>query len=166
MDIRFDIKNARQVGLRFDQFPPEIYDDLRIAINDLAHQLFALVQSETPDLTGQLRGQEMVRVFTDPKKITGSVAVVTRDKQSAIKAATLEYGSTGKSVKVKSKTMRLDHVFDHVLDEPMEVIVKAYNRTPNVEEFRFERGPLEVMQPIVAARLNAVVAAAVKAANA
>lgn len=166
MAIRFDINGDRQVGLRFDQFPAEIYDDLRGAIDELSQELFALVQAETPDLTGLLRSEEMVKVFADPAKITGSVAVVAPNQQDARKAGALEYGSTGKSVGVKAHTMRLDHHWDKALAEPETVIVAAYDRTPDIAERRFERGPLEEMQPIVAARLNAVVEAAVKAANA
>lgn len=166
MDIRFDIKGDRQVGLRFDQFPAQIYDDLRGAIDELSQELFALVQAETPELTGMLRSEEMVRVFSDPDKITGSVAVVAPNQQDARKAGALEYGSTGKSVAVKAHAMRLDHYWETALAEPETVIVKAYDRTPDIAEHRFERGPLEVMQPIAAARLNAVVEMAIKAANA
>ncbi len=56
-NIHIDIAGDRQVGLRFDTFPEAIYADLRTAIDDLTRQVFALIQSKTPDRTGELLAQ-------------------------------------------------------------------------------------------------------------
>ena len=165
-EIHIDISGTRQVGLRFDQFPDALRDELRATIDDLANQLFAMVQARTPNRTGQLLGQEGVKVFVDADKISGKVFVLAPDQQSARKAAALEYGSTGQAVTVKGHAMSLDHYWSTKLAAPQTVIVAAYSRTPNIAETAFERGPLEEMAPEIAVRLNATVEAATKAANA
>jgi hypothetical protein len=164
--VRIDVANARQVALRFDEFPNELYADLRAEIDKLAVELFARVQAATPDATGKLRSQERVRVFADPKRITGYVDIGTDgSRNDAVKAAALEYGSKGKPAKISAHSMQLDHVWSNRLNAPMTVMVKQYDRTPNIAERAFERGPLAQMQPEVASRLNAVVERAVAAAN-
>jgi len=164
--IHIDISGTRQVGLRFDQFPDDLRAELHATIDDLAQQLYAQVQARTPTLTGRLLGEEGVTVFADPDKISGKVYVAAPNQQDARKAAALEYGSTGKAVSVTSHAMGLDHYWSSKLSAPETVIVSAYNRTPNIAEVAFERGPLDEMAPEIAARLNAVVVEATKAANA
>ena len=61
--------------------------------------------------------------------------------------------------------MKLDHVFDRALSAPMDVIVKAFPRTPNIAEHAFERGPLDEMRGEIESRLNGVIEAAVAKAN-
>jgi hypothetical protein len=163
--IRIDVTGDRQVGLRFEEFPDELYDDLRREIDGLTNELLSLVRGATPDLTGKLRGEERARVFADEKKIKGLVDVAAPDQSEARKAGALEYGSTGKAVKMPIHTAQLDHIWDRKLAEPMTVIVKAFDRTPNIMEHAFERGPLEAMQPEILARLNAAVSKAVAKAN-
>lgn len=163
--IRIDIKGAQKVGLRFEQFPDDLRANLLSEIDDMSQQLFGMVQAVTPEATGRLRSQEGVKVFDDKDKISGKVYVLAENAQDAIKAADLEYGSTGKSVDVKQHEMSLDHIFDKMLANPMMVTVPTYARTPNVAAHRFERGPLETMQPEIITRLNAVVAASTEAAS-
>jgi hypothetical protein len=166
--IRIDVKNARQVGLRFEQFPDQLHDALRAEIQALSQELFARIQAATPDKTGRLRSQERVRLFDDGTRITGYVDIAGEGSGKAsdfAKAAALEYGAR-RSAKVSAHRMKLDHVWARKLAAPEMVMVKTYNRPTNIIERAFERGPLAQMQPEVAARLNAVVANATKAANA
>jgi hypothetical protein len=163
--IRIDVAGARQVGLRFDEFPDRLYDDLRVTIDDLSRQLFGLIRAKTPDLSGRLLGQERLRLFADKNRITGYVDIAGEGSQDFAKAAALEYGSKGKSTGVKAHGMRLDHYWATQLARPRMVMVEAYNRTPNIAEAAFERGPLATMAPEIAVRLNAVVENATKVAS-
>lgn len=164
--VKIDITGDRQVGLRFDQFPDVLYDDLRVEVDSLSTELFALIEAATPSRLGTLRGQERLRLFTDKTRITGYVDVAgAPGSQDFAKAGALEYGTRGKSNKVVSHSMRLDHFWADKLKDPITVVTKAFDRTPNIEEHAFERGPLEAMAPQILSRLNAVVAAAVAEAN-
>lgn len=164
--IRIDIAGDRQVGLRFAQFPGDLYDDLRNEIDDLSIQLAAMVQAAAPNATGKLRNQVRHRLFADKERITGYVDIASGDAQDHRKAAALEYGSKGKPVAVSAHAMRLDHFWSEQLSSPLTVLTKAYKRTPNIAEHAFERGPLAAIAPQVQVRLNAVVEQAVAKANA
>jgi len=161
--IRINVANDRQVGLRFEEFPDELYDALRAEIDVLARELFARVEAATPSATGKLRSEERVRVFADKDRITGRVDIAGPGSELA-RAGALEYGAH-KRTKVSEHSRRLDHAWANMLDSPLTVIVAAYDRTPNISEVSFERGPLAEMQPEVRSRLNAVVEQAVARAN-
>jgi len=164
--IHIDLAGVRQVGLRFDEFPNALYADLKREIDSLSVELYARVQAATPSLTGQLRSQERLRLFTDPNRITGYIDVEGgKGSQDFAKAAALEYGAH-KPTKVKAHSMGLDHYWSKMLAAPETVLVEAYNRTPDIAEAAFERGPLAAMQPEIVGRLNAVVEKAVAEANA
>lgn len=151
--IRINVTGDNRVGLRFDEFPDELYQGLRAEIEALSSELFARVQAATPDLTGALRSQERLRLFTDQNSIKGYVDIDGGSGSYAYaKAGGLEYGA---------------HKPAHVsaYSRPLDVMVSAYDRTPNIEEHAFERGPLEAMQPEIISRLNAVVEQAVAMVN-
>ena len=163
--IRIDIAGDRQAGIRFDAFPDALYDDLRAEIESLAPELYGRIQDATPVDQGDLLSKERMRVFTDKERITGYVDV-SGSPNDIRKAGALEYGSRGRAIKVSSHSMSLDHAWSQKLDEPISVLVDAYNRTPNIAQHAFERGSLAAMQPEVIARLNAVVEKAVAQVNA
>ena len=166
--IHFDVTGTRQVGLRFDQFPDALHDDLRNTIDTLSKELFARVEAATPSLTGRLRSQERVRLFDDGSRITGYVDIAGEGSGKGsdfAKAAALEYGAH-QSAKVSAHAMKLDHAWANMLAEPITVLVKAFTRKPNIAEHAFERGPLAEMQPEIIERLNAVIAKATQQANA
>jgi hypothetical protein len=162
--IHISLTGDRQVGLRFEEFPDVLYEDLRQAITALADELFARVVAATPSKTGELRSQERVRVFADENRIAGYVDIGDGTINDLRKAGALEYGAH-KETSVKSHSRKLDHVFDRALSAPMDVIVEAYTRTPNIAATRFERGPLAAMQSEIITKLNAVVEKAVAGAN-
>jgi hypothetical protein len=161
--VRINISGERQAGLKFEEFPNELYDDLRNAIDELTNELFARVMAATPDKTGSLRNHERVRIFTDENRIKGYIDV-TGTIADIKKAAALEYGAH-KSTEVKSHSMKLDHFWDRALSSPVEVMVSAYSRVPDVTEVSFERGPLAEMHSEIIDRLNTVVKQAVEVAN-
>jgi len=164
--VKIDVTGVRQVGLRFDEFPDELYVELKAEIDALSNELFSRVQAATPDATGLLRSQERLRLFADPNRITGYVDVEGgKGSQDFAKAGALEYGAH-RATKVSAHGMRLDHYWARKLAAPETVLVQAYARTPDIQEHAFERGPLEAMQPEIIARLNAVVERAVAEANA
>lgn len=165
-NIRINITGDRQAGLKFEEFPDDLYEDLRREIDSLTHELFGLVQAATPSRTGELRSQERVRIFTDKNRITGYIDVAGKSgSQDFAKAGALEYGAHRKT-KVSAHSMKLDHVWGEMLNAPINVMVAAYERTPNIAEHAFERGPLAIMQPEILGRLNAAVEQAVAKANA
>jgi len=162
--IWIGLTGDRQAGLRFEEFPDALYEELRLAIDSLSRELFERIEAKTPSKTGQLRSQERVRVFADKERITGYVDIGDGTINDLRKAGALEYGAH-KETKVKSHSRKLDHVFDRALSAPMDVIVEAYSRTPNISAHRFERGPLAAMRGEIVERLNAVVEKAVAGAN-
>lgn len=163
--IKIDIAGDRQAGLRFDEFPDVLYEDLRKEIEELSLELLLRVEAATPSRTGLLRSEERLRLFTDKDRITGYIDVKADGQQEHIKAGALEYGAHKKH-KVSSHTMRLDHFWEQKLDAPITVLVDAIpDRTANITEIAFLRGPLEAMRPEIAARLRAVVENAVTKAN-
>lgn len=166
--VRINIAGDRQVGLRFEQFPDQLYDALRDEIDSLAHDLFSSVGARIPERTGRLRSQLRVRVFADKTKISGRVDIAGKGSgknSDFAKAATLEYGSTGKKANVSAHDMKIDHYWSERLSRPITKMTKAYSRTPKVPEFAFERGALAGMQSEILNRLNAVVENAVQDAN-
>ena len=166
--IRIDIAGDRQVGLRFDEFPDALYQDLQEEVGSLSQELYGRVVWSTPSLTGTLRSEERLRLFTDPDRITGYVDIEGGDGSNEYaKAGALEYGSRGRATKVATHDMKLDHFWSRKLAEPIDVVTQYLDgRIPNITEERFERGPLEAMQPEILSRLNAVVARATAEANA
>lgn len=164
--IHVDIKGDRRVGIVFDEFPDQLYADLRAAIETLTAELLGLVEEATPNRTGRLRSQEHMRVFADKNHIKGQVFIAgEKGSQDFGKAAALEYGAR-KATNVRGHAMRLDHAWGQMLVEPETVMVGAYTRTPNIDEYRFERGPLAGMAAEINARLEAVVEKAVARTNA
>lgn len=163
--IRISIAGDRQVGLRFDAFPDQLYDDLRGEIEALSRELYSRVKGATPSDTGELRSQERLRVFTDKTRITGYVDVAAdKGSQAFAKAGALEYGAH-RPTDVGGHAMSLDHYWAYKLSEPHMVLVGAYSRTPNIAEYAFERSSLASMQPEIIARLNTVVEKAVAEVN-
>ena len=164
--IHIDVTGVRQVGIRFDEFPEVLYEDLRAEITALGNELFALVQAKTPAYTGELRSEERLRIFADPSRITGYVDVAApKGSQDFAKAGALEYGAHA-SFAVKAHSMRLDHYWSLKLMAAQQVLVEAYARTANIAEVAFERSAIAELQPQVITRLNAVVEKRVAAANA
>lgn len=167
MEIYSDITGARQSGLTFDRFPDALRGLLVTEITSLGAELLAMVEGRTPERTGALRAAERLRVFSDkPGRIAARVDIAAaKGSQGFAKAAALEYGAH-RPGPVKAHKMRLDHVWENALAAPIDVLVAAHSRTPNIAEHAFERGALAEMQPQVLGRLNAVVAKAVAEANA
>ena len=163
-DIRIDIKNAQRVGLRFDEFPDQLREDLLAEIYTLGNELLALVHGATPVLTGRLQSQERLQTFNDPNSVSAKVFIAGTGTDFG-KAAALEYGAH-KPAKVSAHSMRLDHAWANELASPIDVMVDAYTRPTNIAERAYERGPLAEMQPQIIARLNAVIEAAVVKNNA
>ncbi len=163
--VHIDISGANRVGLRFEEFPDVLYEGLRQEIDLLSNELFARIEAATPSKTGRLRSQERLRLFTDKDRITGYVDIAGEGgSQDFAKAGALEYGAH-KKTNVSSQSMKLDHAWGNKLAEPMTVIVAAYDRTPNIAEHAFERGPLAEMEPEIMARLEAVVEKATAGEN-
>jgi|SRR5581483_6594091 len=160
MDVHAVVTGDRQVALRFEEFPDALYQDLKAEIETLTDELYALVVAATPARTGRLRSEERARVFADPQHIKGQVTVTGE----FAKAGALEYGAH-RPTRVRSHPMRLDHAWGQAFAEPETVIVEAFTRTPNIEAYAFERGPLDEMQPQIIAGLEAVVAKAAAEAN-
>lgn len=161
--FRVDVTGARDVGVRLDAFPDGLYEDLRNEIDSLAHELEELVIAATPEKTGKLRSEVRMRLFADKSRISGRVDIAASGTEAA-KAGALEYGAH-RATSVRAHQMRLDHAWGEKLAEPITVLVAAYNRTPDVAERAFERGPLAEMQPEILARLNALVEQDVAQAN-
>ena len=166
--IRIDVAGDRQAGIRFEEFPDALRDDLRKEISALSLELFGRIEARVPRLSGDLASNVRHQLFVDKDKITGRVAMDGRGTGKGsdfAKAGALEYGSTGKKFKVAAHSAALDHYWEEKLAAPITVLVKAHKRASTIGEHAFMRGPLQAMQPEVVERLNAVVERAVQEAN-
>ena len=164
--IRIDIDGDRQSGLRFEEFPDHLHDDLRAEIDALSHELLARIEAAVPSKTGTLRSQVRLRMFDQDDRIRGYIDIQGRSGQTDYaKAGALEYVSKGKPSKVSAHRMKLDHYWEHRLAAPTTVLVDAYERTPNIAEHSFMRGPLAAMRPEILQRLTGVVERAVADTN-
>jgi hypothetical protein len=165
--ISIDVSGARQVGIRFEQFPQNVYDRLVAAVQEKTDELLARVEAATPTLTGRLRSQERARVFHDnPNRIAGYIDIAgEKGSGDFAKAAALEYGAH-RATKVKPHPMKLDHYWSDRLTAPTMVMVGAYTRTPNIAAHSFMRGPAEQMKVEILAALHGAVDTAEVEANA
>lgn len=165
-EVRIDIAGDRQAGLRFEDFPDHLHDDLRSEINSLSNELLGRIEAAIPSRTGTLRSQVRLRMYDQDDRIRGYIDIDARKGSTDhAKAGALEYGSRGKPTKVGAHQMRLDHFWDHQLAAPTTVLVEAYERTPNITEHSFMRGPLGAMRPEIVQRLTGVVERAAADAN-
>lgn len=166
--IRIDIAGDRQSGLRFEEFPDDLRDDLRAEIDELSHDLLGRIEAAVPTNTGKLRSQVRLRMFEEDDRIRGYIDIAGQGSGSQsdfAKAGALEYGSTGKPSKISAHQMKLDHFWHQRLNAPINVLVDAYNRTPTIAEHSFMRGPLTAMRPEILQRLGNTVEQAVAGAN-
>lgn len=164
--IHIDLKGDRQAGVRFEEFPSALRDDLRSEIATLSDELFARIQGQIPSKSGELRSRLTKRIFDKEDRVTAYITINAQDQSEHRKAASLEYGSRGKKVRVKPHKMRLDHYWSEKLAAPRTIVTKAFDRTPSIREHKFLRGPLDTMRPQINSRLKAVVESAAKDANA
>lgn len=164
--VRIDIAGDRQAGLRFEDFPDDLHDDLRGEIDALSRELLSRIEAAVPSKTGTLRSQVRLRMFDQEDRIRGYIDIDGRKGSTDYaKAGALEYGSRGKPTKVSAHRMKLDHFWDHRLAAPTNVLVEAYERTPTIAEHSFMRGPLAAMRPEIVSRLTGVIERAVADAN-
>jgi hypothetical protein len=163
MDIHVTHTGDREVGIRFEEFPDNLYADLKAEIEGLTAELLGLVVAATPSRTGRLRGEERMVIHADPTHIKGEVTVAG-DAKDLAKAGALEYGAHRPS-RVSAHAMRLDHAWGQAFSAPEMVMVAAFTRTPDIEAFAYESGPLGAMQPEIIAGLNAAIERSVAKAN-
>jgi hypothetical protein len=165
-EVRIDIAGDRQAGLRFEDFPDHLHDELRGEIDALSHELLSRIEALVPEKSGTLRSQVRLRMFDQEDRIRGYIDIDGRKGSTDYaKAGALEYGSRGKPTKVSAHQMKLDHFWAHRLASPTNVLVDAYSRTPTIAEHSFMRGPLAAMRPEIVQRLTGVVERAIADAN-
>lgn len=164
--INVEITGDRRALLRFENFPNELYDALRAEIESLTNELFGRVLAAVPHDSGKLASEIHKKVHADPERISGQVFVSTRiSADEARKAAALEYGSRRKKISVKAHSREVHTVHGRALAAPLEALIKAYDRTPNIMQRAFERGTLDEMRPQIIQRLQSVVSTSVADAN-
>ena len=153
MEFGIEIEGDRLVALRFDQFPERARAAIGRRLSSLTERLLSRVVGVEPQRTGKLRGETGSRVFERDDRVVGQVRVAAPDSGEHGKAAALEYGASHTAL-VRAHTMQLSHVYDKLV-EPIEVMVAAYSRHPNIAERRYLRGPLDAMRGEIIAELRA-----------
>lgn len=161
------VSGERRVSLKLDEFPQELRGQLEARISELTAELQAQVEAAAPSRTGRLRSEIRGRVFADnPNHVSGIVDIAgVKGSGDFAKAAALEYGAHA-STKVSAHPMKLDHYWASKLAAPTMVMVAAHNRTVNIAEHDFLRGPLAEMEPQIQMALEEVVEAATIEADA
>lgn len=150
MEFGVELKSARDVVLKFQEFPEDARAQLVLAMQRLAETLKGRVQEREPERTGELRSNTRSRVYDDASKIAGRVFVAgdfsERSKRGSVwggQVAALEYGAHSVAV-VRAHSARLDHVYDRLIT-PITVMHGSYQRRVNIAEVAFLRGPLAAM---------------------
>ena len=100
------------------------------------------------------------RVYDHGARIAAVVGVRTDNASDARKAASLEYGSH-RALVVKAHQAKLSHFWSRAVS-PIMVDVAAHGRTPNIQEQRFLRNPIEAMRAEAIAEMRAALDATVK----
>lgn len=140
--INVELRNDRNVGLRFDQLEKKSHEHLLVAITDITNRMEAAVRAAAPIKTGKLKATILASVIDKEKRITGRVFI----SADFAKAGALEFGGKGKAFTVKEHQSKLDHIFNNKLSGPISVRIGAHSRTLNMKARRFIRGPAKVLQ--------------------
>jgi hypothetical protein len=140
----------RRVVAHLEALPERLRVNLRATIAELTDQLLAQVRAREPIRTGRLRRQ--TRSFIDEKKdfIRGRVRILATGsaQQTAAAFGALEYGAH-----------RRFPVRGYMRGSGP---VRSYERTANIRERRFLRGPAEEMRTKILEQIKAAVARSVQ----
>ena len=159
--ISMQVIGDRQAALAFERFPDRLRDGFRAVIARQTAQLEAAVLAAVPRRTGRLASQVNSAVREGQDYVRGTVFIRAASAADARKAAALEYGSH-RSITVKTHAQSLNHIWSRFV-APMQVMMKTYQRTTNIDPQRFLRGPLESLAPALTAELQAVADAEIAA---
>ncbi len=151
MAVSIQVDGSREVELKLLQFPQRLHERLLPLITELTEQLYGAVKAAEPNRSGALSTSTQMKMTDRPTRITGTVFI----NADFAKASALEYGAS-RATQVKAHMQRLDHVFSRLIS-PVEAHVGAYNRTPNIREYNFLRGPLEAMSSAAVDSMRAVI---------
>jgi hypothetical protein len=157
-DFGIELKGDREVGLRLEEFPERARAAIARRMDGLTQALLARVQGAEPERTGALRGETVATVRNTRRGVVGTVRVAGNSEADYGKAGALEYGSKG-SVAVAAHAQQLGHVFGRLV-APIEVLVAAYTRRPNIAPREYLRGPLDEMHDEIVAELEEALAEA------
>lgn len=163
VNVRYEIESSLDLGIRFDEFPSDLHDDLLHEIEALGHEAFDEAAALVPRRTGKLASMERLRIIDQPTRVA---AIVDFDGpgstgNDARKAGALEYGSRGRPIDINSHLRRVESAFRR----PYEYLVAAYERTPDIAEHRFTRRVVDRMRGEAVQRIEAVVARRVDELN-
>lgn len=148
------VAGDRQASLQFEAFPEFARDRLRGRLERILHRLTGAIEAAAPVRTGKLRADIGGRIYEHENRIA-AVAGVRLDAgmgrgrkglSAAGKAATLEYGSTGRPFEVRRGN-------------------RAYRRRGGVMERRYLRGPAARQRDASLAELQQAVDEAVRDAS-
>jgi hypothetical protein len=153
-----EITGDTKAVLRFQQFPQAAHDRLLTVLRSLEARLEAAVLAQEPTATGAMRTLTGGRVYDHGARIAAVVGVRATSANEARKAAALEYGSH-KALTVRAHTASLSHLWSRAI-ATISVQVPAHPRTPNIDEVRFLRGPLDALRSDAIAEMEAAVASA------
>lgn len=165
VEVTIDAPNEGSIKVRFDQFDAEMKQKLLDVIKKAGGQLFENVRQAAPEATGSLKshietnfaeGEGWARVYVE--------AQPEHDEPFNLKAAALEYGSRGKRIDISGYSRTLDQIFGEAT-APFEQSISAYQRTPNIDEYRFLRGAFGGLEESFRADVEAALSDAASAFN-
>jgi hypothetical protein len=158
-DFGIELVNDQRVNLRFDRFPEAVHDRLLATLKSLEARLEAAVLAAEPSATGRMRSLSGGRVYDHGNRIAAVVGVRTDNESDARKAAALEYGSH-RALQVRAHEAKLAHFWNRAVN-PIMVEVRAHSRTPNIQQQRFLRDPIQAMRADAIAEMRAALDGAV-----
>lgn len=167
MTVTVTTRGARELAVRFEQFPQELRAKLSERINEATESLYEAIRVAAVDRfshpTGRLQSEIAGRLYDNESgRIAGYVSVrAGSDSNEYAKAATLEYGSD-KPRKVSARAgsgawMRITGSSRRI-----------YGRTgepAHIPAFMYLRGPFEEMRPEIEAALVEAISQVIAASD-
>lgn len=149
------ITGAREVELKFDEFPREMHGKLLERITAVTENLRARIEAAAPNKTGRLKSEIKARIFSSQNRIAGYVSVYAPGIEGEYaKAATLEYGTDKPRRAFERIAGRFGKTRRRILDR--------ISKPVHIEALRYIRGPFDEFTPEIQAELQSAVDEAVK----
>lgn len=159
MTVTVTTRGARELALRFEEFPPQLQDALKTRIGEIVKALDEAVSVAAVDKfahpTGKLASEVTSRLFGNEQgRIAGYVSIYAGgDKNEYAKAATLEYGSN-RPRKVAARAG--SGAMMRITGSSRRVYARLSGAL-NIKAYRYLRDPLDASRPEIVAALVGVV---------
>jgi hypothetical protein len=163
MPLSYTVTGARELSLRFEQFPEHLRERFRARLERIKGPLVAAVQAAEPVRSGKMRAATGGGIYEHPNRIALVVGVridagagkTKRGSVDAGKVAALNYGSH-RQIDLRGHLEQRTNFWGRLLD-PVGVQIAAHRRQTNIDAYNFLGGPQSAMRAEEIAELQSAV---------